>query len=35
MLSAKHWTEYRVTNGGVREWNPGAEGVYSSIGGTI
>jgi hypothetical protein len=32
MLTANHWTEHRVPNGGVRERNEGAEGAYSLMG---
>jgi hypothetical protein len=34
MLSANHWTEHRVPNGGTGERTQGVEGVYSLIGGT-
>jgi hypothetical protein len=34
MLSANHWTEHMVPNGGARERTQGAEGVFSPIGGT-
>jgi hypothetical protein len=32
MLTANHWTEHRVPNGGVRERTKRAEGVYNPIG---
>jgi hypothetical protein len=35
MLTAKHWTDHRVPNGGVREKAEESEGVCSPIGGTI
>jgi hypothetical protein len=34
MVIANHWTEYRVSNGEVRERTEGAEGVYNLIGRT-
>jgi hypothetical protein len=34
MLAAIHWIEQRVHNEGSRERTQGADGVYSSIGGT-
>jgi hypothetical protein len=34
MLTAIHWTEYRVLNEGARESTQGAGGVWSPIGGT-
>jgi hypothetical protein len=34
MLTANHWTEHRILNGGVREKTEGAEGVYNPIGRT-
>jgi hypothetical protein len=34
MLSANHWTEHKVPNGGARERTEGAEGPCSPIGGT-
>ena len=34
MLSANHWTEHRVPNGGTRERTQGAKGFCSPIGGT-
>jgi hypothetical protein len=34
MLTAIHWTEHSIRNGGAREWIQGAEGVCSPIGGT-
>jgi hypothetical protein len=34
MLSANHWTEHKVHNGGARERTQGTEGVCSPIGGT-
>jgi hypothetical protein len=34
MLSANHWTEHKVPNGGAIERTEGAKGAYSSIGGT-
>jgi hypothetical protein len=34
VLTAIHWTEHRVPNGGGRERIEGAEGVCSPIGGT-
>jgi hypothetical protein len=35
MLTASHWTEHRVTNGGVREKTEGIKGVCNPIGRTI
>jgi hypothetical protein len=34
MLTANHWTEHKVPNGGVREKTEGVEGVCHSIGRT-
>jgi hypothetical protein len=34
MLTAKHWTEPRNPNGGVRERTEGAEEVFNPIGRT-
>ena len=34
-LSASHWTEHRVPNGGARERAKGAKGVGSATGGTM
>jgi hypothetical protein len=34
MLSANHWTKYRVPNGGVSEKTEGAEGVNNPVGRT-
>jgi len=34
MLTANHWTENRVPNGGVRERTEGDEGVCNPIGRT-
>jgi hypothetical protein len=34
MLTAIHWTEHKVPNGGARERTQGVEGVCSPIGGT-
>jgi hypothetical protein len=31
MLAAKHWTEHRVSDGGVGEGTEGAEGVCSPV----
>ena len=31
MLSANHWTEHKVPNGGAREMTKGAEGICSLI----
>ena len=33
MLTANHWTEHGIPNGGVRGRSEGAEGVYSLMGG--
>jgi hypothetical protein len=35
MFSANHWTEHRVSNGGVRERTEAAEGFVNPIGRTI
>jgi hypothetical protein len=34
MLTANHWTEHGVSNGGVRERTEGAEGTCNTIGRT-